>query len=43
MAVTLELSTRLAAILNEHEVPAVVIDKLRELKVHDLADFVTLL
>ena len=43
MAVALQLPTRLAAILNAQEAPVVVIDKLKELKVHDVADLVTLL
>ena len=41
MAITLELPARLAAILNAQEIPVIAIDKLRELKVRDVADFVT--
>ena len=39
MAITLELPDRLGEILNAQELPVVVIDKLREIKVVDLSDF----
>ena len=38
----LELSTRLAEILNSQELPVIVIDKLREIKVVEVSDFATL-
>ena len=41
MAVTRELSARLAEILNDQEIPVIVIGKLRELKVAEVADFAT--
>ena len=41
MAVTRELSSRMAEILNAQEMPAIVIEKLRELKVAEVADFAT--
>ena len=43
MAIALELSTRLAEILNDQEVPVLVIEKLRELKVVEVGDFATLI
>ena len=39
MAIALELSARLAEILNAQEVPAIVIEKRREIKAVDVADF----
>ena len=41
MADTLELSARTAEILNAQEVPAVAIDKLRDIKAVEVADCVT--
>ena len=43
MAATLELCSMLAEILNDQEIPVLVIDKLRELKVVEVADFATLI
>ena len=42
MAATLELSAKLAQIINAQVVPAIAIDKLREIKAADVADFATL-
>ena len=42
MAIAIELSARLAEILNSHEVHVVAIGKLREIKAVDVADFVGL-
>ena len=42
MAIALELPARLAEILNPHEAPVVAIDKLREIKVAEVAYFVCL-
>ena len=39
MAIAPELSARLAEILNSHEVPVIVIEKLREIKAAEVADF----
>ena len=42
MAIALELSARMAEILNAREAPVLVIDKLREIKVVEVADFATI-
>ena len=42
MAIALELPTRLAGILNSYEPPVIVIGKLREINVVEVADFVGL-
>ena len=40
MAVALDLSARIVGIINSHEVPVVAIDKLREINVVEVAEFV---
>ena len=43
MAATLELSATLSEILNAQEMPVLVIEKLREINVVEVADFATLI